>query len=50
MKQIDDKIKFEDRSEIRSVLAALQEWQENHEPDEDVQRMIQMLDYMEMCW
>jgi hypothetical protein len=50
MRNIDDMIQFEDRSEIHAILCALEEWQKVHTPDENVLRMIRMLDYMDMVW
>ena len=50
MRQIDDMIQFEDRSEIHAILCALEDWQKDHAPDENVLMMIRVLDYMDMVW
>ena len=50
MRHIEDMIQFEDRSEIHAILCALEDWQKDHTPDENVLRLIRMLDYMDMVW
>lgn len=52
MKRIDDKVKFEYRSEVQSILNVLAQWREEHNDveNEDVDKLLQMLDYMDMCW
>lgn len=46
-----DSIQFESRSEIREILKALYDYSEKHEsaPDE-VKRLIDLLEVMEMVW
>lgn len=48
-----DKIQFESRAEIGTIIKALedwQDWQEDHEKDETVQELINKLDAMSMNW
>ena len=39
-----DKIQFESRAEIGTIIKALEDWQEDHEKDETVQELINKLD------
>ena len=48
MQQDMDTIKFEYRSEIESIIIALEE--SPKKDDETVQRMIDLLYVMHMCW
>ena len=45
-----DKIQFESRAEIGTIIKALEDWQEDHEKDETVQELINKLDAMSMNW
>lgn len=48
-----DKIQFESRVEIGELIAVLEEWQKEHPRDgknENVQKMINLLDVMAMEW
>lgn len=54
MKLNMDSIQFESRSEIGAVIKALEEWQRNHKPNEDleenIKELIDKLDIMSMNW
>lgn len=39
-----DKIQFESRAEIGTIIKALEDWQEDHGKDETVQELINKLD------
>ena len=39
-----DKIQFESRTEIGTIIKALEDWQEDHGKDETVQELINKLD------
>lgn len=44
-----DKIQFESRAEIGTIIKALEDWQEDHgKKDETVQELINKLDAMSM--
>lgn len=45
-----DKIQFESRAEIGTIIKALEDWQEDHGKDETVQELINKLDAMSMNW
>ena len=46
-----DKIQFESRAEIGTIIKALEDWQEDHgKKDETVQELINKLDAMSMNW
>jgi hypothetical protein len=45
-----DKIQFESRAEIGTIIKAFEDWQEDHEKDETVQELINKLDAMSMNW
>lgn len=49
-----DTIQFESRNEIRTIITALEEWQEEWESKEGkntiVQELINKLETMDMCW
>jgi len=49
-----DSIKFESRVEVGYTLQALEDWLSFSECDDDkrdvVKRIVECLDYMEMCW
>lgn len=46
-----DKIQFENRAEIGTIIKALEDWQEDHgKKDETVQELINKLDAMSMNW
>lgn len=48
-----DKIQFESRAEIGTIIKALEDWQEDHgkkDEDETVQELINKLDAMSMNW
>lgn len=49
-KESMDKIQFESRAEIGTIIKALEDWQEDHEKDETVQELINKLDAMSMNW
>lgn len=43
-----DKIQFESRAEIGTIIKALEDWQEDHGKDETVQELINKLDAMSL--
>lgn len=45
-----DKIQFESRAEIGTIIKALEDWQEDHGKHETVQELINKLDAMSMNW
>lgn len=45
-----DKIQFESRAEIGTIIKALEDWQEDHGKDETVQELINKLDAMSINW
>ena len=46
-----DKIQFESRAEIGTIIKELEDWQEDHgKKDETVQELINKLDAMSMNW
>lgn len=46
-----DKIQFESRAEIGTIIKALEDWQEDYgKKDETVQELINKLDAMSMNW
>lgn len=55
MVQENDKIKFESRREIESVMLALGDYLKRHKKDDDTtlqtaQELFDKLDYMHMVW
>ena len=53
MKMNLDTIQFESRYEIRNILQALEKYQEEHPTSDiinDVKRLIDLLDVMDMNW
>ena len=45
-----DKIQFENRAEIGTIIKALEEWQKDRGKDETIQELISKLDVMSMNW
>lgn len=45
-----DTIQFESRSEISTIIKALEEWQERNNPDATVQELTDKLDAMRISW
>lgn len=46
-----DKIQFESRAEIGTIIKVLEDWQEDHGKDETIiQELINKLDAMSMNW
>lgn len=45
-----DKIQFESRAEIGTIIKVLEEWQKSHKADDTVQELINKLDVMSMSW
>ena len=57
MKHFSDKIKFDSRSEVLSILLALEKWlvehgkeQKNFETQQDVKRLVCFLDDLYFNW
>lgn len=48
MKQNMDKVQFESRTEIASIIEALE--QSPKKDDKNVKRLLDLLDTMAMCW
>lgn len=48
----NDYITFESRTEIRDIVKALEEYKDHHKGEdvETVQRMLDLLDVISMCW
>ena len=50
MKRNSDTIQFEYRSEIRSIISALEETLKKEPENQDVKRLYDLLDVMDMEW
>ena len=50
MKRNSDTIQFEYRSEIRSIMSALEETLKKDPENQDIKRLYDLLDIMDMEW